>query len=53
MKVYYLCESCREVFFEGQLGQEEGVLTVNALCPECAEELGLNQDVVFTNHYYS
>ena len=38
MKVYYICESCQEVFYEGKLGEEEGILTVDALCPDCAEE---------------
>lgn len=53
MKIYYICESCQEVFYEGKLGEEEGVLTVDALCPDCAEELNPAGEMRFTNHFYS
>lgn len=53
MKVYYICESCQEVFYEGQLGDEDGILSVDSLCPECAEQLGQTGEVIFTNHFYS
>jgi DNA polymerase III alpha subunit (gram-positive type) len=53
MKVYYICESCQEVFYEGKLGEEEGILTVDALCPDCAEELNPSGEMKFTNHFYS
>jgi hypothetical protein len=53
MKVYYVCEVCQEVFYEGKLGEEEGILTVDTLCPDCAEEMGLSGDMKFTNHFYS
>lgn len=53
MKVYYICDSCQEVFYEGKLGDEEGVLTVDTICPDCAEELGLVGDFPLANHFYS
>lgn len=53
MKVYYVCESCQEIFFEGRLGEEEGTLLVDALCPDCAEDLGQSGDTRITNHFYS
>ncbi len=53
MKVYYICGSCQEVFNEGQLGDEEGILSVETLCPDCVEELGYSGEVRFTNHFYS
>ena len=53
MKIYYICESCQEVFYEGILGDEEGILTVDALCPDCTEELYPAGEMRFTNHFYS
>lgn len=53
MKVYYICESCRDVFYEGKLGEEEGILTIDTMCPDCAEEMGQVGEMTFTHHYYS
>lgn len=53
MKVYYICESCEDVFFEGQLGDSEGIVTVNALCEDCAKELGISGETPLINHFYS
>lgn len=53
MKVYYICEVCQEVFYEGTLGDEEGVLTVDTMCPECSSEMELVEDIKHSHHYYS
>ncbi|MGE5373086.1 MAG: hypothetical protein ACM3QZ_14005 [Solirubrobacterales bacterium] len=53
MKVYYICEVCQEVFYEGKLGDEESVLTIDSLCPDCSEEMGMADEIKYTYHYYS
>lgn len=51
VKLYYVCECCDGVFDEMETAGE-GVAEVRALCPDCAEEMGMGSSPSRTNRFF-
>lgn len=41
MKLYHICDCCRQIYQTSEIEGPEGALEVLGLCPECTLELGV------------
>jgi hypothetical protein len=40
LKLYYICDCCREIYHNEDVEGPEGAAEVRGLCPDCQSELG-------------
>lgn len=45
MKIYYVCECCDQVYRQQRSGQQEGVMGLSGICPDCAAEIDARGEV--------
>lgn len=55
MKIYYVCECCRQIFNDTEVEGPEGAVELKGTCPECSRELGLEEPPVSiqNQHFYN
>lgn len=41
MRLYYICECCREIYRDYEVEGPQGAAEISGLCPDCQAELGL------------
>lgn len=54
LKIHYTCECCHRLYHTSEAPGPEGSVELHALCPECADEIGIPAtDAVVGQHFYN
>ncbi|HWP98180.1 MAG TPA: hypothetical protein VN426_15140 [Syntrophomonadaceae bacterium] len=49
LRLYYICDCCREVYQDIEVEGPQGAVEVTGLCPDCGLELGIEGESNITN----
>lgn len=53
MTLYHICDCCRKIYAATEVEGPAGAVEVQGMCPDCALEIGVNTDNLFSGtHFY-